>query len=90
MKTLVVYYTRTGNTKFAAETIAAELRAEMEEVIDLKKRRGRLAYLPSGRDAIEGKETEIAQTSRNPTDYDLIIIGQPVWAGVQRQQSEHT
>ena len=81
MKTLVVYYTRTGNSKFVAETIAAELGADIEEVTDLKKRQGRLAFLPAGRDAMRGKETEIAQTSRNPTDYDLIIIGQPVWAG---------
>jgi flavodoxin len=81
MKTLVVYYTRTGNSKFAAETIAAELGADIEEVIDMKKRQGRLLYLPSGRDTMQGKETKIAQTSRNPTNYDLIIIVQPVWAG---------
>jgi flavodoxin len=81
MKTLVIYYTRTGNAKFIAETIAAELGADIEEVIDLKNRQGRLNYLPAGRDAMQGKETEIAQTKRTPTDYDLIIIGQPVWAG---------
>jgi len=81
MRTLVVYYTRTGNTKFAVETIAAEIGADIEEVVDLKNRQGKLAYLPAGRDAMQGKETEIAQTKRTPTDYDLIIIGQPVWAG---------
>ena len=81
MKNLVVYYTRTGNTKFAAETIAAEIGADIEEVIDLKKRQGRLAFLPAGRDAMQGKETEIAPTNRTPTDYDLIIVAQPVWAG---------
>ncbi|MEM3403056.1 MAG: flavodoxin [Nitrososphaeria archaeon] len=81
MKTLVVYYTRTGNAKFMAETIAAELGADIEEVIDLKNRQGRLAFLPAGRDAMFGKETEIAQTKVIPADYDLIIIGQPVWAG---------
>jgi hypothetical protein len=26
------------------------------------------------------KETEIAQTKRNPADYDLIVVAQPVWA----------
>ena len=81
MKNLVVYYTRTGNTKFAAETIAAEIGADIEEVIDLKKRQGRLAFLPAGRDAMQGKETEIAPTNRNPADYDLIVIATPVWAG---------
>jgi flavodoxin len=81
MKTLVIYYTRTGNTKFIAETIAAELGADIEEVVDLKNRQGKLAFLPAGRDAMRGKETEIDQTKRTPADYDLIIIGQPVWAG---------
>lgn len=38
MKTLIIYYTRTGNSKFAAETIAAELGADTEEIIDLKNR----------------------------------------------------
>ncbi len=80
MKTLIVYYTRTGNSKFAAETIAAELGADIEEVVDLKKRQGKLAYMSCGRDAMSGKETEIAPTKRNPADYDLIVIAQPVWA----------
>ena len=76
MKTLVIYYTREGNSKFAAEAIAAELGADIEEVVDLKNRQGRLAFISAGRDAMRGKETEIAQT-----DYDLIIIAQPAWAG---------
>ena len=80
MKTLVVYYTRTGNSKFAAETIAAELGADLEEVVDLKNRQGRLAYMSCGRDAMSGNETEIAPTKRNPSEYDLIVIAQPVWA----------
>jgi len=29
---------------------------------------------------MRGKETEIAPTKRTPSDYDFIIIGQPVWA----------
>ena len=81
MRTLVVYYTRTGNTKFVAETVAAELGADTEEVIDMKKRQGMLGWLSAGRDAMGQKETEIAQTKRAPADYDLVIIGQPVWAG---------
>ncbi len=81
MRTLVIYYTRTGNAKFAAETIAAEIGADIEEVVDLKNRQGRLAFLPNGRDAMQGKETQIAETKRTATDYDLVIIGQPVWAG---------
>ena len=81
LKTLVVYYSRTGNAKFMAETIAAELGSDLEEVIDLRNRQGKLAFLPAGRDAMRGRETEIAQTKRSPAECDLIVIGQPVWAG---------
>jgi flavodoxin len=45
MKTLVVYHTRTGNTRFVAETIAAELGADIEEMTDLKNRRAQSAGL---------------------------------------------
>jgi len=81
LKSLVVYYTRTGNARFVAETIAAEIGADVEEVIDLKKRTGALAYLSGGSDARRGKETEIAPTKKVSSDYDLIIVGTPIWAG---------
>ena len=81
MKTLVVYYTRTGNAKFIAETIAAELGADIEEVIDSKNRQGTFSFISAGKDATLAKETDIAQTKRTPASYDLIIIGQPIWAG---------
>ncbi len=80
MKTLVVYYTRTGNSKFAAEMIAAELGADIEEIVDLKNRQGKLAYMSCGRDAMKGNETEIGKTDKNPADYDLVVIAQPIWA----------
>jgi flavodoxin len=81
LKSLVVYYSRTGNARFIAQTIAAQMGADIEEVIDLRKRSGILGFLRGGRDARAGKETEIAPTSKQPVDYDLIIVGTPIWAG---------
>jgi flavodoxin len=81
LKSLVVYYSRTGNARFAAETIAAEIGADIEEVIDQKKRNGPLGFLTGGSDARRGKETEISPTVKSPAEYDLIIVGTPVWAG---------
>jgi flavodoxin len=80
LKSLVVYYTRTGNARFAAETIAAEIGADVEEIIDMKKRSGAMGWLSGGSDARRGKETEIAPTKKSPADYNLIIVGTPVWA----------
>ena len=80
MKSLIVYYSRTGNTRFVAETVAAEIGADVEEVVDLKKRSGPIGYLSGGSEARRGKETQIAPTKKSPAQYDLIIVGTPVWA----------
>jgi flavodoxin len=81
LKSLVIYYTRSGNARFVAQTIAAEIGADIEEVVDLKKRSGILGWLSGGRDARQGKETNISSTTKLPVDYELIIVGTPVWAG---------
>ena len=79
MKTLVVYYSRTGKTRFVAEKVAAELKADIEEVVDLKNRSGRFGFLKAGYDATRGNETEIGETQKSPSDFDLIMVGTPVW-----------
>jgi flavodoxin len=80
MKSLVVYYSRTGKTKFVAETIAAELGSDIEEIVDLKSRDGKMGWMSATQDASRGKETQIAPTTKNPNNYDMLIIGTPVWA----------
>jgi flavodoxin len=80
MKSLVVYYTRTGKTKVVAETVAAELGADLEEIVDLKKREGKLGWIMAGKDASQKNQTEIAPLKRAPCDYDLIVLGTPIWA----------
>jgi flavodoxin len=78
---LVVYYSKTGNTKRMAEQIARGLSADIEEITDTKKRSGIMGFILGGRDAAKKKETEINEIKRNPSDYDLVVIGSPVWAG---------
>jgi flavodoxin len=75
-----VYYTRTGKTRFVAEAVAAELDADLEEVVDLKKREGKLGWIMGGKDASQKKLTDIAPLKRMPNDYDLIVVGTPIWA----------
>jgi flavodoxin len=79
MRSLVVYYSRTGNSKFVAEKVASELGADIEEIVDLKKRRGWLGFIIAGYDATRGKNTIIEKTQRLPMNYDLIVVGTPVW-----------
>ena len=40
MKTLIIYYSQHGSTEVVARTLAKELRTDILEVIDLKKRSG--------------------------------------------------
>ncbi|MDD5112229.1 MAG: flavodoxin [Candidatus Altiarchaeota archaeon] len=80
MKTLVAYYTRTGHTKKAGDEMAKALGADFEEVIDTRNRSGVLGYINAGRDASLGISAIIRPIAKNPADYDLVIVGTPVWA----------
>ena len=80
LKRLVVYYSRTGNTKFVAEKIAKNLNADLCEILDKKNRKGKLAFLTGGYAALREKLTAI-EVPKSIDDYEFIIIGSPIWAG---------
>ena len=79
MRKLVAYYSRTGNTKFVAEKIAEQLDADLC-VVDKKNRKGKLIFLTGGFVGMRKKLTEIELTN-SVEDYDLVVVGSPVWAG---------
>jgi flavodoxin len=85
-KILIVYYSRTGTTKKVAEVIKEKLgpacagRCDIEEIISAKNRSGVIGYILSGKEATQKTPAEIKPTTKNPDDYDLIILGTPVWA----------
>jgi flavodoxin len=79
MNGLIVYYSRTGNTKLIAEQCAKETNFDIEEIIDTKKRKGIIGWLRAGYDATREKLTEIKELQKDPELYDLIIIGTPIW-----------
>lgn len=81
MKNLVVFYSRSGKTKFVAEKIAEILRCDTEEIVDCKNRSGIIGWLLSGRDAVKKSLTEIKPITKEIELYDNIVIGTPVWAG---------
>ena len=63
-----------------ALTIAEKLNADIEQIIDLKKRKGPLVYLISSKDAVFKKLTKIKPIEKTPQNYDLVVIGTPIWA----------
>jgi flavodoxin len=78
MKTLVIFYSRTGFTKKIAEEIAKKLDAEIEQIKDLRNRKGFFGFLISGYEAVTKKLAKIAQIEKNPTQYDLIVVSSEV------------
>jgi len=79
-KALVVYYSRTGTTRRLAEVLAKALQADIEPVIDTKKRSGTLGYLRSVVEALQKRGAPIEPMRTDPRSYDLVVIGTPVWA----------
>lgn len=81
MKTLVVFYSRTGTTKKVGEAITEKFGAEadIEEIKDTVDRKGIKGYLISGRDAMKRRLTKLEPAKFDPAEYDLVIIGTPIW-----------
>ena len=77
---LVVYYSRTANTRKVAGIIAEKKDAQLLEVRDHKNRSGAVGFFIGGFDAIRGKKTDISYDDVNLDDYDTVYIGTPVWA----------
>lgn len=80
MKALVVFYSRDGHTRAVAREIAQALGADNEEIVDKKNRKGIIGWLLGGRDATRKLDTEIGPLKCDPAQYDLVVVGTPVWA----------
>jgi len=78
MKTIIVYYTHSGNTKALATRKAKELDCDIEEIIEVKKANMIVALY---RVVTRGK-TMIEPLKSNLDEYEKIIIMSPVWASL--------
>ena len=83
MKAIVVYYSMDGNSKHVAEEIAAYTGADicrLEPVKDYPK--GNVTkYIWGGKSAVFGEKPKLVPYDFSSEEYDIIIIGTPIWAG---------
>lgn len=81
MKTAIVYYSMSGNTKQTAERIAAELGADLIPIEPEKQypTTGMKKFIWGGKSAVMGEKPKL-MPYRFVGGYDCIIIGTPVWA----------
>jgi len=82
MKKLVIYYSLDGNTRFIAENIARSSQADILELkTEIKLPTNSFGKHFVGGGMVFKRETPaLLPFDKNPTDYDMIIIGTPVWA----------
>jgi flavodoxin len=80
VKTLVVYYSRSGRTRKVAEELAHLLDADLDELHETCSRSGLFGYLAGGRDAWLARDTGLAPLKYDPTGHDLVVLAGPVWA----------
>jgi len=81
-KTLIVYYSLTGNTKFIAESIKEEIKADILAIKPKKELdpESSSRFFWGGYQSTMKKKPKLEPFDINPLDYDFIIIGTPVWA----------
>jgi len=79
-KILIVFYSRTGTTKKIAEKLAQKLNSDIEEIKSKKNYLGPIGYLAAGREATLKKPARIEPPTKNPANYDLVILGTPIWS----------
>ncbi len=82
-KTLVLYYSNEGSTRFVAELISKKLEVdifEIKPIKELKGGNGLMKYFWLGRHVIMKSKPEIEKINVNLEDYENIFLGTPVWA----------
>lgn len=75
-KTLIAYYSKTGNNQYLAAKLASELAVDHEEI---KPKWG--GFFIQVMATIMGTSTGIKTLQQNPLDYDHVILCGPIWMG---------
>ncbi len=78
-KTLIAYHSRTGNTRRVARILANRLNADLDEIQIVQPLEGRIGYAMCAIEAMAGLAPALRPARKDPADYDLIVVGTPVW-----------
>ena len=80
-KILILYYSRTGNTRMTCEALQKELNAQLIEVKDLTDRSGSWGGLTGMLNTLFNMETGIDPEHPDLSSCSNIILASPLWAG---------
>ena len=81
MKALIVYYSQSGNVKWASEALGKELDATLLPLIPKKEypNKGFRKFFVGGGAALLKKKPALKPYEANLSEYDLIVLADPVW-----------
>ncbi|MHA1986206.1 MAG: flavodoxin family protein [Promethearchaeota archaeon] len=81
-KVLIVYYSLTGNTKFIADALINSIEADILELKPIKELNADSSskFVWGGYQSTMKIKPKLRPFDINPLEYDLIILGTPVWA----------
>ena len=84
-KKLVIYYSLDGMTATLAKTIADTIGADVLELRPKKPIPQAAGFVKKlvlgGMQVLLKRQPELLPLEQNPADYDLIVMGTPVWVG---------
>lgn len=79
-KTLILYYSRSGNTQAACEALGKALNAELRQIKDRNSRDGGLGIIGAMLKINLGMQTDTEPEKIDVSAYENIIVSAPVWA----------
>ena len=82
MKTLIVYYSMSGNTDYVAKKIASIMGADLLRLEPKKAypSSGFKKFLWGGKSAVMAEKPDLQPYKYDGSAYDMIVFGFPVWA----------
>ena len=80
MNGLIIYFSRTGRTRKVAKAIQEATGFDLEEIKEKTGRDGTLGWLKSGMESTRRMLPQIKPLTHDPSQYDIVIIGTPIWA----------
>ena len=79
-KTLIIYYSNTGNTKAACTALQKKIGADVIEIKDLKNNPGKLT-MKTDKKLNLVMDTDIDPKTVDISKYSSFILGSPIWMG---------
>jgi flavodoxin len=82
MKTCIAYYSKSGNTKIAAEYLAEKIGAKVIVLSDETNYKGAIGFIKGGMNASLAKKAKLNSALYDEiSKFERIVLATPVWAG---------